>query len=146
MNNSNTLSIIIPIYNEENSVEETINSILSKISQEVDKNIKIIAVNDGSTDRTSNILRNIKNKQLKLIDRKENLGYGYSIKQGVDNSESTFIAIIDADGSYPIDKVINLYHECLNGDYDMVIGSRTGKNVEYSKIRAIPKFFSKALC
>ena len=79
------ISIIIPAYNEELSLENTIKEIKSTLKDNKKyKDYEIIVVNDGSTDSTRTIA--LKNN-VKLIDNLENMGYGYSIKKGIDASK-----------------------------------------------------------
>ncbi|MCX8083277.1 MAG: glycosyltransferase family 2 protein, partial [bacterium] len=93
------LSIIIPVYNEEN----TINKVLEKIKDidfEIEK--EIIVVDDGSTDTTRNILSRLQitNCKLHIIYHEKNQGKGAAIKTGIKNSTGDIIAIQDADLEY----------------------------------------------
>jgi len=92
------ISIILPVFNE----EENLTYILDKLVQLTEKlkpiNFEIIAVNDGSTDTSPNIL---KNYNIKILQHEHRLGYGASIKDGIKNSSSNNIIILDADRTYP---------------------------------------------
>lgn len=109
---------MIPVDNEQISIKDTIESISHHIELNKNKNlnVNILVVNDGSTDNTSKILDNLNCRYLIVINRSTNFGYGYSIKQGVEGSQSDYVAIIDADGSYTINKVIELYDDCISGE------------------------------
>lgn len=112
------ISIIIPIYNEEKIIGQVIDEIKNlKIKNEV------IAVNDCSTDKTSYILNSIEG--ITIINNKKNLGYGSSIKIGVQNAKFDACVIIDGDGTYPVEK-ISLLTEYFK-EHDMVIGNRIFK-------------------
>ena len=95
------ISVIIPVYNEEN----TISKILDKILDLKDLNIEILVVNDGSTDATeSNLLSYEKNTKIKIINHKKNLGKGAAIKTAKEHLNGDIIIIQDADLEYdPID-------------------------------------------
>lgn len=134
-------TIVIPCFNEEDAIETTLNELTDQIS--TDKSYEIIVVNDGSSDDTAAVLLRASGKLrvVRVIEHKTNLGYGAALKSGIRAAKSELIAITDADGTYPNDRIGELVDLCA--DYDMVVGARTGSNVSYSKIRAIPKFFLK---
>tara|TARA_X000000368_G_scaffold417854_1_gene415472 strand:- start:1259 stop:2125 length:867 start_codon:yes stop_codon:yes gene_type:complete len=126
-------SFIIPVYNEEQTIEKVVSDIKKKCSEINDINeYEILVVDDNSTDRTNQIIAKIDNvKNLKNLN---NFGYGFSLKKGIKNSKYSNIVIIDGDGTYPIeylDKLVNEY----NKGYDLVIGKRTGKNLNLSPFK-----------
>lgn len=114
---TNTVSVIIPVYNE----ERTIASIV-EIVRSWGKASEIIVVNDGSTDKTSQALAHF-NGSVRLIDRRTNKGKGFSLAQGVRASVGETIMFLDGD-------VVGLTHKDLDtmlrplsqGNADMVIG------------------------
>ena len=103
--------------------------------------IELIMVDDGSKDNTGNILNHLaeSRQSLKVIHHERNKGYGAALKSGVLAAKSDLIGITDADGTYPTRSLIDLLK--LASEHDMVVGARTGANVEYSTIRRIPKVF-----
>lgn len=134
------LTIIVPAYDEEESIEATVKE-LHPIAQEAQA--QLMVVNDGSNDRTGEILERLVHDypRLQIIHQEYNQGYGAALKTGLQAAKSEFIAITDADGTYPNHRLLELAHACKH--LDMVVGSRTGPGVVYSKIRAIPKIFLK---
>lgn len=121
------ISVIVPVYNEENSVVRTlveINQTLKGFAE-----YEIIVVNDGSTDATFDRVKEANIENLKIVNHIENLGYGRSIFDGVLASRYDCVAIIDGDGSYPASKIAELYK--YYPQYDMVVGARTGS--EYKR-------------
>jgi len=134
------LSIIIPVYNEEESIEKVIID-LREYSAEKKYNYEIIVVNDGSTDRTKEILEKIDG--IKIINHLENQGYGAALKHGIKQSQGDLILITDADGSYPHESIKDLMKYIT--DYDMVIGARIGKKVKIPLIRKPPKWILNKL-
>ena len=66
------------------------------------------------------------------------------MKTGIRRAQGELIAITDADGTYPNDRIPDLVDKMT--DADMVVGSRTGDQVQYSSIRKIPKFFLRRYC
>ena len=73
-------AVIIPVYNEEKGVRDSFSDLL-KVAEEYN----IIVVNDGSTDSTSDVLKEFKG--IMVIDHKNNLGYGASLKTGIKNQK-----------------------------------------------------------
>lgn len=134
-----SVSVLVPCYNEENAIDETIQK-LDQALAALDS-YEIVAVEDGSADRTLERLNTLKSRfpNLRVVAHDRNRGYGAALKTGMRHADSELIAIIDADGTYPIHDLPKLVH--LAKDFDMVVGARTGSNVTYSTLRKIPKFF-----
>lgn len=122
------ISIVVPVYNEERAIANTISEIHKVMSKVKDK-YEVIAVNDGSRDGTSKILSKVKN--IVLIDRKVNKGYGASLKEGIKTAQGEYIVITDADGTYPIKDIPKLLKH--SKDYDMVVGARSTKNIPFMR-------------
>jgi len=137
------LSVIVPCFNEEAGIEATLID-LKKYLKGVGL-YEIIVVNDGSTDKTPDILSRIANedKNLRIVVNTRNRGYGAALKLGIQRSKFGIILITDADGTYPADTIPALMLTMLNSNADMVVGARIGDTVNMSRLRAIPKFFLK---
>lgn len=134
------VSIVVPCYNEENSVRSTLDELTR--AMEGGTPYEIIFVNDGSSDRTGEILATFEGiPNVRTIAHEANRGYGAALKTGIRNARARLIAITDADGTYPNDQLPDLVARCA--DRDMVVGARTGQLVIYSKLRAFPKYFLK---
>ena len=135
------ISIVIPVYNEERAIKDTINSIKYTIKNVKEYNFEIIAVNDCSKDNSKEILDNIEG--IKVIHNISNKGYGASLKKGIKLSHGKWILITDADGTYPIKDIPQLIKYIK--DYDMVVGARKGKNVSIPLLRRPAKWFLNKL-
>lgn len=120
MNTTPGISYIVPAYNEENSVAETIRR-LHNVLKTVSVPYEIIVVNDGSSDKTGTIAQQAGASV--LINHPTNIGYGNSLKSGILSARYDWIGIVDADGSYSIEDIPVFVKEMRNG-FDMVIGSR----------------------
>ena len=136
-------SIIIPCYNERHAIRDTIECIWTVVRTSDIKNVEIIAVNDGSTDGSEHVLNSLAAEsqagELLVIHHNRNQGYGAALKTGIRRSQSDYICITDADGTYPNERIPELIQKITSNDLDMVVGARIGENVDYSKIRSIPK-------
>jgi len=130
------ISIVLPIYNEQDAVIETIEKI-KVVMNKTKYPFEIIAVNDCSKDSTKEKLKTINN--ITGINSITNCGYGASIKKGIKESIGDKILIIDADSTYPVESIPSLL-EHIN-TYDMVVGSRTGTNVHIPFLRRPAKWF-----
>ena len=136
-------SIIIPCFNEKHAIRDTIESIQSIIRKSNIKDVEIICVNDGSTDGSEQILSAMTEENesgsFLVVHHKRNQGYGAALKTGIRRSQKDYICITDADGTYPNERIPDLIKQITDRDLDMVVGARIGADVDYSKIRSIPK-------
>ena len=129
------VSIVIPAYNEEAAIRNSIEAVIAAMDGSGFE-YELIVVDDGSTDRTREILRSMQG--IKLIGIPENRGYGASLKTGITKSAFDLVAITDADGTYPAEKIPELIAECEG--YDMVVGARVGENVHIPNNRKPAKW------
>lgn len=122
------LSILIPTFNEEQAIDTTIRHVHAAFTAIADP-FEIVVIDDGSTDRTPEILKGITLPELQIITHPRNRGYGASMKTGIRRSRGSLIATIDADGTYPIEKFPQLLQELRTREADMVVGARVKKGV-----------------
>jgi glycosyltransferase involved in cell wall biosynthesis len=139
-----SLSVVIPVYNEVKDIENTLHEIHRAFKESAIEMYEIILVDDGSTDNTTEVLREL-SEQLcfRLFEHPNNRGYGAALKTGIRQSKFDVIAIADADGTYPIKEIPKLFKELDN--YDMVVGARTGKDVNIPLVRRPAKWFLRKL-
>jgi glycosyltransferase involved in cell wall biosynthesis len=123
-----SVSILIPAYNEEGAIEETV-AIISQQRPHF-RELEIVVINDGSRDRTGEIARKL---DVTLIEHPANCGYGAALKTGLQHARHDLILIADADGTYPLEDIPKLCAEM--GGHDMVVGARTGDVVQIPLIR-----------
>jgi len=115
------LSIIIPCYNEQSTIKE----IVQKINLQKNINKEIIIIDDNSSDRTREILeKEVGNEVNKIIFNDKNYGKGYSIRKGIENASGDCILIQDADLEYDPNDYKKLLSPIINGNADVVYGSR----------------------
>lgn len=118
------LSIIMPVYNERNTIKESIEQVL-KIPLELER--ELIIVDDGSTDGTREILQQMAqmyNDTIYLLLHECNLGKGKAVRTGIANASGDFIVIQDADLEYDPKDYPVLLEPILAGKADVVYGSR----------------------
>ncbi|MFH1956800.1 MAG: glycosyltransferase family 2 protein, partial [Patescibacteria group bacterium] len=116
-------SIIIPVYNEGNVIRDIINEIRKTLTEVFPQgDYEIIVVNDGSTDQSYEILKEIVG--IKLINNSYNKGYGASIKSAARNAKNEWLIWFDADGQHKPEYIKKLVKEAESGNYDMVVGER----------------------
>jgi len=133
------VSIVIPAYNEELAVREGIIE-LRELFAATDINAEIIVVDDGSKDETA---REAKAAGARVIQHRSNRGYGASLKTGIVAASNDIIAITDADGTYPAKFLPEMLVELEQAD--MVIGSRTGADVNIPLQRRPAKWFLRVM-
>lgn len=127
MTNFNTLSIVIPCYNEERTVHLILNKILNvKLRNEIKK--EIIIVDDCSKDNTVAVIKRYFEKQpevqYQLFKHEINKGKGAAIRTGIENATGDYIIIQDADLEYDPEEYNLLIKPILDGFADVVYGSR----------------------
>src|SRR5690349_1132220 len=119
-----TYSIVIPAFNEETRITRGLDHVLAFVAQQR-WSAEIIVVNDGSRDRTPEIVREYTRRyaNVRLIENPGNRGKGYSVRNGVLNAGGDLILFTDADLSSPIEESVKLFAQIDQGA-DVAIGSR----------------------
>lgn len=134
-----TFSIIIPAYNEEKAIASIIERCLevrAHIIEETQINrVEIIVVNDGSTDRTGEIIKRY--KKIKVISFEKNKGYGSALKEGIKQARGEIIGFLDADGTCDPMDFINICNTLEQKNADIVVGSRMNPLSDMPKIRKL---------
>lgn len=131
-----SLSILIPVYNEEEQLKITIPKLIN-FKKKID-NLEIIFVDDFSTDGTNKLIRGHlkKRKYIKLIKNKKN-GLGSAINCGIFSSKKEYVCIFMADMSDDLNDLKRYYLEISNKNFDAILGSRFLKK---SKVIDYPIF------
>ncbi len=114
------LSIIIPCYNENSTIEK----IIDKINNQKNFNKEIIVIDDCSTDGTTEILNNLKDKISYLSVNEKNYGKGFCIKKGIEKATGDIILVQDADLEYDPNDYEKLVRPIIDNNADVVYGSR----------------------
>lgn len=133
-NRMKTVSIVIPVFNEENTIEEIIKRVLAADTLNLRK--EIIIIDDKSTDKTRNILKKIKHKNIKVLKHSKNLGKGAALRTGFKKVTGQIVIVQDADLEYHPKEFNKLLKPIVEKKTKVVYGSRelSGKNTHSSAI------------
>jgi dolichyl-phosphate beta-glucosyltransferase len=117
-------SIVIPAYNESARIPATLESVIAAIRAN-QWQAEVIVVNDGSTDSTARLVRDIASRapEVRLLENPGNHGKGYSVRSGILNAQGDIVMFTDADLSAPMEEAGRLFAAIANGA-DIAIGSR----------------------
>jgi len=132
-------SIIVPMYNEEEVIEET-HKRLREVMDRCGENYELVFVNDGSRDRTVEIVEGLcrKDPHLRLVNFSRNFGHQIAITAGMDYAEGQAIVVIDADLQDPPEVILQMIAKWKEG-YDVVYGQRVKRKGEtaFKKLTAL---------
>jgi len=141
-----TLSVVIPAYNEEDGIADIAQRVLAvrpNLAVVGVDHLELLVVDDGSSDKTADIIRSM--KEVRLICHPTNRGYGAALKTGFSQAKGELIGFLDADGTYPPEYFPELCKFALNGT-DLVIGSRmSGADSQMPLTRRIGNLFFATL-
>ena len=137
-----TLSVVIPAYNEEDGIDVVVQRVLAvapALAEVGMSDLELIVVDDGSADRTAELVAAIPG--VRLIRHRKNGGYGAALKTGFAAARGEWIGFLDADGTYPPEHFPDLCRAVLAQDADIVIGSRmAGAASEMPAVRRLGNF------
>ena len=127
-----SLDIIVPVYNEEDCIQKTIERLTAvRESLFAELDVNFIFVDDGSKDKTFEILQEEANKSpyIKVISFSRNFGHQFAVSAGIDNSTGDYVAIIDADLQDPPELIKDMYEKTKEG-FQVVYGKRLKRKKE----------------
>lgn len=118
-----SLSIFMPAYNEEGNIASTLLD-ASASAKRLTSDYELIVVNDGSKDRTKEIVTELakSDKHIRLINHKQNMGYGAAVKTGLSYCTKDWIFFTDSDGQFHYDELDRFVASTSN--YDLIMGYR----------------------
>ncbi len=134
------LSVIVPCYNEEEALPFFYKEIC-KVSKKMNINFEFVFVNDGSKDKTLEVLKklSVEDKRVKYVSFSRNFGKEAAMLAGLEHSRGDYIAIMDADLQDPPELLESMYKDITKGDYDCIGLRRVSRKGE-PKLRS---FFAK---
>lgn len=138
-----TYILTIPIFNEEQNIEKLINSLKKSFLNNDDECVRILLINDGSSDNSKLLIEtNIKNsKKIFLINHKKNMGYGAALKTGINFSKkkADYIIFIDSDLTNPINDIRKIKKHMVN-KVDFIQGDRISGGLDLIPLKR--RFFT----
>jgi glycosyltransferase involved in cell wall biosynthesis len=131
------LSLCAPAYNEEASIEAVVRD-WQRILTESSINAEIIIGNDGSQDRTGEILARLQTEfpNLVVVSHAVNGGYGRALRSAMAAARGQYVLTLDSDGQFDAAEWRPLHQELLRGDYDLVTGYRHAKQASWLHVAA----------
>lgn len=139
------LSVVVPMYNEEEVIEVTYNR-LKTVLLTLGETYEIVFVNDGSRDRTAHIVRQIcsRDRTVKLVDFSRNFGHQIAVTAGMDHASGRSVVLIDADLQDPPEIILDMVARWREG-YDVVYGKRMERKGETRFKKATAALFYRLL-
>jgi glycosyltransferase involved in cell wall biosynthesis len=144
------VSVVIPIYN----VEKYLRQCLESVIHQTLRDIEIICVNDGSTDKCLSILNEYKaiDSRIKIIDKK-NSGYGDSMNRGIDVATGDYLGIVEPDDFIKLNMYETLYKIAIKKDLDIIKadfyrfkGNGNSLQLDYNQLCPDTSYYNKILC
>ena len=138
------ITLVIPLYNEELILNETVKAVRDYMNTEFPDDHEVIFVDDGSTDRSKEILDEVCSDNVRCISYQPNRGKGYAVRQGMLEGRGDLIVFTDCDLAYGLDVIsetVSVFDE--NPEYDAVVGSRVKHPEGYAGYNFFRKFVSK---
>ncbi len=134
------ISIVIPAYNEEAAIGDDLDVIIETMDAS-GYDYEVIVVDDGSTDRTAEIVR--QRPSVKLISHPQNRGVGAARTTGMQAARGEIIVMTDGDGTYPNQDIPRLLEHI--DQYDMVVGARKREMGSLKQLRSLVKLLARLL-
>ena len=143
--NQPDISIVIPFFNEEENIKNLIFELTKYISSLQDLAFEIIFIDDGSTDRSLQILKRLEHNSYnaKIIKLSRNFGSHAAVRAGISKCSGKFITFVYADLQDPLSLIERLYNKCLEG-YDIVMAEREESNIGFFN-RFFSLFYAKLM-
>ena len=133
------VTIVVPAFDEEDGIEGVVRRL---VALDLGRPTELLVVNDGSSDRTGEVLERLKGEHptLTVMAHTMNRGYGAALKTGIRAARHPVVVITDADGTYPEDRIVDLVDRVDQGAA-MAVGARTGADVHIPWQRKPAKAF-----
>ena len=130
-----SVSVIIPAYNEQGAVAETVRAVRHAFEPTTHE-LEIIVVNDGSRDATGDEAHEA---GAIVVNHPVNIGYGNAILSGMHAARHEYVALTDADGTYPVDRLPDLLERCDTRGLDMLVGARRGRHYHGTGLKRVAR-------
>jgi len=142
------ISVVVPVFNEEESLEAFYRELVSVVPS-LDKNYEILFVDDGSNDRSLNILKVFfsKNKNIKIFSFRKNQGKSEALTYGFERSSGDYVVTLDADLQDKPSEILKLLEKVKKDGFDLVSGWRKDRKDAFKHVMSskIFNFLARAL-
>ena len=131
MPENHTLSLVMPVYNEEGIIKIFLTDCLNELKKiKKLENFEIIIINDNSTDNSLKKIEEIseENTNIKIINLEKNMGAGHCVKLGLKSAKFKWVLTIDSDGQFPAENISILFNYAIENNCDVVSGARNKKD------------------
>jgi glycosyltransferase involved in cell wall biosynthesis len=135
------LSVVVPAFNEESGIAPTLQGVREALGAAGIEH-QIIVVDDGSTDRTAEIARQM---GAQVVAHPTNMGYGAALRDGILAARHEIVAITDADGTYPVQELARFLTVITEQGYDMCVGVRGGSEIRRGLLAYPARLLFRAL-
>jgi glycosyltransferase involved in cell wall biosynthesis len=125
------VSVVAPIFNESEHIEEVLIDWIRKLDEfDAQFRYEIVLCNDSSSDSTLELLESfsLASGCLRIVSNQQNEGAGYSLRKAISHSRGDFILLVDSDGQFNIRDLLSHCHSVLSGQFDAVVGQRIKKD------------------
>lgn len=135
------ISVVVPFYNENQLVVPMVNAVRD-VLQKLPHDFEIVAVDDGSSDDSLELLTNLRKEvpQLKIIAFSRNFGLQAALTAGLEHAKGGYVALIDGDFQDPPELIAAMFKKLSGDEFDLIIGKRTSRNEVVPKKMAIKAF------
>jgi glycosyltransferase involved in cell wall biosynthesis len=138
------VAVQVPCFDEEEGIVATVRSLDAALRSGWPGEWEVVVVDDGSRDASARLIADLAAtlSSVRVLRHQRNRGYGAALKTGLRHGEADLVAIVDADGTYPVERVGELLD--LVVEADMVVAARAPDDVHYPRARRLPKAFLRA--
>lgn len=142
LSTKDSLEIVVPVYNEEECIDELVRRLILLRERMVDVDVGIIFVNDGSRDASLSKLFDYaeRNPFIRIINLSRNYGHQFAVTAGLDHVSCDYVAIIDADLQDPPELISEMFAKAREG-FDIVYGKRISRKGETLTKKLSAKYF-----
>lgn len=130
-----SLSVIIPAFNEAGNIMDAVNG-LDELLKKYVRDYELIVINDGSSDTTAWLVKKLaaKNKKIRFIDRQTNLGFGLTVREGINAASKKYITQFHGDNDASPESIIQLINNIGNSDLIITYPTHKGNRSNFRRI------------
>lgn len=121
-----SLSVFLPAYNEEDSIETTVEGVVA-VLKSLNIDWEVLVINDGSKDKTAEVVKTLEKKypNIRLVNHEINKGYGRALKTGFTEAKYPWVAFVDSDGQFDFAEIKKLIEK--TDEADVILGYRLNR-------------------